>query len=150
MDAGEDAPPVVEREARVEMADGVRLSVGLRVPAAADSGDHSVPVVLDCHPYRKDDLFSFRSSGLYEGFNARGFATARLDVRGTGRSGGSTPPSEYSQLEITDAVAVIAWLAAQRFCTRIFGPQDEACGYKRVKAALGLRANDSRYRRMTL
>ena len=121
MDAGEDAPPVVEREARVEMADGVRLSVGLRVPAAADSGDHSVPVVLDCHPYRKDDLFSFRSSGLYEGFNARGFATARLDVRGTGRSGGSTPPSEYSQLEITDAVAVIAWLAAQRFCNGSVG-----------------------------
>lgn len=120
-DAGQDASPVIEREAMVEMAEGVSLSVGLRIPASAHSGEEPAPVVLDCHPYRKDDLFSFRGSGLYEGLNARGFATARLDVRGTGRSRGSTPPSEYSEIEITDAVAVIAWLAAQPWCNGSVG-----------------------------
>lgn len=98
-----------EFEAAVAARDGTRLSVGLRIP----DGDARVPVVFDCHPYRKDDLFSFRGGGVYEHLNERGFATARLDVRGTGRSGGTVPASEYSHLEIEDCLSVIEWLAAQ-------------------------------------
>jgi uncharacterized protein len=114
--------PVADFEATVVVGDGTRLSVGLRVPEEAYRGAAGrVPVILDCHPYRKDDIFSFRGMGLYEGFNERGFATARLDVRGTGRSGGSTPSAEYSRVEIDDAVSVIEWLADQTWCNGSVG-----------------------------
>jgi predicted acyl esterase len=112
-----------EAEAMVPMSDGVELSVTLRFPpadpgsAAAPApphiGQRGFPVVLDCHPYRKDDLFSVHSQALYQYFNDRGFVTARLDVRGTGRSRGTVPASEYSETEIGDCVAVIDWLARQ-------------------------------------
>jgi len=115
--------PVTEFEATVWTRDDVALSLSIRLPAqpaednfggaAASDDRRGFPVILDCHPYRKDDLFSFRRAGLYEYFNDRGIATARLDVRGTGRSGGTVPPSEYSDAEIDDCVEVIAWLAAQ-------------------------------------
>ncbi|HLN05036.1 MAG TPA: CocE/NonD family hydrolase [Acidimicrobiales bacterium] len=118
-------PPVENFEARVEMADGVELSVGLRVPSpggdSASRQSTKVPVLLDCHPYRKDDLFSFRGLGLYESFNDRGFATARLDVRGTGRSAGTVPSSEYSLTEIGDCVEVIDWLSRQSWCNGAVG-----------------------------
>jgi uncharacterized protein len=120
---GGPGEPVTEFEATVWTRDDVALSLTIRLPAqltagdpvspAASKGRGGFPVILDCHPYRKDDLFSFRRAGLYEYFNDRGIATARLDVRGTGRSGGTVPPSEYSDAEIDDCVEVIAWLAAQ-------------------------------------
>jgi predicted acyl esterase len=102
-------------EAIVTARDGVSLSLSVSLPAGArlDGSQTSVPVILDCHPYRKDDLFSFQGSGLYEYFNERGFATARLDVRGTGRSRGFLPLAEYSHEEIDDCVDVIEWLAGQ-------------------------------------
>jgi uncharacterized protein len=124
--AGPIEPATTEFEATVWTRDGVPLSLTIRLPAALAAGSEPgsgpadarstrpvFPVILDCHPYRKDDLFSFRGAGLYEYFNDRGIATARLDVRGTGRSGGTVPASEYSDAEIDDCVEVIAWLAAQ-------------------------------------
>lgn len=110
-------------EAMVAMSDGVELSVTLgfppadpgsaAAPASLQPGHRRFPVVLDCHPYRKDDLFSVHSQALNQYFNDRGFVTARLDVRGTGRSRGTVPASEYSETEISDCVAVIDWLARQ-------------------------------------
>jgi predicted acyl esterase len=110
-------------EAMVPVSDGVELSVMLRFPPAAPDGSAApggfhpghrrFPVILDCHPYRKDDLFSVHGQVLYEYFANRGFVTARLDVRGTGRSRGTVPASEYSETEISDCVAVIDWLAGQ-------------------------------------
>lgn len=96
-------------EAVVSAADGSALSVSVSLPETGSA----FPTVFDCHPYRKDDLFSFRGAGLYEYFLGRGFATARLDVRGTGRSRGFLPLSEYSHEEIADCVTVIDWLASQ-------------------------------------
>lgn len=117
------ARPESGAEARVPMSDGVELSVSLRFPPAASAGpavpgssppgQRRFPVVLDCHPYRKDDLFSVHGQALYDYFANRGFVTARLDVRGTGRSHGTVPASEYSEAEISDCVAVIDWLARQ-------------------------------------
>jgi uncharacterized protein len=104
--------PPPEFEAVVDAADGVGLSVSIRMPPPDPAGGR-FPVVLDCHPYRKDDLFSRYGQALYQYFNDRGFATARLDVRGTGRSRGTVPACEYSDTEISDCVAVIDWLARQ-------------------------------------
>ncbi len=98
-----------EFEAVISATDGNPLSLSVSLPETGIE----FPTIFDCHPYRKDDLFSFRGAGLYEYFLGRGFATARLDVRGTGRSRGCLPLSEYSHEEIGDCVAVIDWLASQ-------------------------------------
>src|ERR1700733_2681223 len=94
-------------EAMVPISDGVELSVMLRFPPAAPDGSAApggfhpghrrFPVILDCHPYRKDDLFSVHGQVLYEYFANRGFVTARLDVRGTGRSRRSEEPTSELQ-----------------------------------------------------
>ena len=127
-----EGEPQVEFEAIVRARDDVELSLTISLPRRPDDpggadgrqaagGQPAFPVILDCHPYRKDDLFSFRGAGLYEYFNMRGFATARMDVRGTGRSGGSVPAAEYSDAEISDCVEVIGWLAAQPWCNGSVG-----------------------------
>lgn len=121
MTAQHGEQPPVEFEAVVTMRDDVGVSLTVQLPGEARAGLVEVPVILDCHPYRKDDLFSFRGAGLYEYFVERGFGTARLDVRGTGRSQGSVPAAEYSAAEITDCVEVIEWLAAQPWCNGSVG-----------------------------
>ena len=44
-----------------------------------------------------------------------------MDIRGTGRSGGTLPGGEYTETEQRDAEAVIAWLAGQPWCTGAVG-----------------------------
>lgn len=100
-------------EATIPMPDGVRLAADLYLPEGpVPAGGY--PVLLEYLPYRKDegrsDRFSFVSY-----FVQRGFAVARVDIRGTGRSGGRLVDYEYSEQEQQDGDAVIAWLAAQPF-----------------------------------
>ena len=48
-------------------------------------------------------------------FAGHGYACARVDIRGTGNSGGIIE-DEYSEQEQLDGLEVIAWLAAQPWC----------------------------------
>src|SRR5262245_45232878 len=52
---------------------------------------------------------------------SHGYAGARVDIRGTGSSGGDLPEGEYTEQEQRDAEDVIAWLAAQPWCTGAVG-----------------------------
>ena len=99
----------------VLMADGERLSVTLYLPA-----NQPAPCILEALPYRKDDMTaSWRPE--YERFAAEfGLAVARVDVRGTGSSGGLAT-DEYPIAERSDLTEVIAWLAAQSWCTGNIG-----------------------------
>lgn len=97
----------VVRHVRIPMADGMELDAHLFLP----EGEGPFPAVFDYYPYRKDDL----SAGnlRYQKYLAeRGFAGLRVDVRGTGSSGG-TAVDEYSRQEHLDAVEAIAWMAEQ-------------------------------------
>ena len=49
-----------------------------------------------------------------------GYAAIRVDVRGTGESEGLLT-DEYTRQELEDALEVIAWLAAQPWCTGAVG-----------------------------
>lgn len=62
-------------------------------------------------PYRKDDFFTLGDYEYGSYFAKRGYVVARVDVRGTGGSGGSIPVSEYSEAEISDAEELVAQLA---------------------------------------
>jgi putative CocE/NonD family hydrolase len=97
-------------EAWIEMPDGVRLAATLYLP---DQGDGPWPAVLEYLPYRKDDWTLRRDLTLYPYLADRGYVGARVDIRGTGRSQGRLPDGEYSERELEDGEAVIAWLAAR-------------------------------------
>jgi uncharacterized protein len=92
------------------MPDGVRLAATVWRPTPRDSTER-FPVLLELLPYRKDDSFYRRDYPLYSYFVQRGYIMAKVDVRGTGGSEGRRPPREYSNDELSDAVAMIAQLA---------------------------------------
>jgi len=108
----------VIREARIPMPDGVMLAATLYLPPDTDTAP--VPVVLEYLPYRKDDSVG-RNLELNSYLTRRGYAGARVDIRGTGNSEGELPAGEYTEQEQRDAEVVIAWLADQPWCTGSVG-----------------------------
>ncbi len=101
--------------ARIPVSDGVELDCTIFLPEVTPA-----PCILEALPYRKDDMTSgWRPE--YERFAEEfGFAVARIDVRGTGSSGGRAT-DEYPEAEQRDLTEAIAWLAAQTWCTGSVG-----------------------------
>ena len=110
---------MIVRQETIPMPDGTGLAATLYLPGDADSGP--VPALLEYLPYRKDDAMLARDHDLYAYLARHGYAGARVDIRGTGRSGGTLPEGEYTETEQRDAEAVIAWLAGQPWCTGAVG-----------------------------
>ncbi len=101
-----------EHEIRLRMADGVELAARLYLPAA-ELGPQ--PCLLEALPYRKDDLTSSYAESYVALCETYDYAVCRVDVRGTGSSGGDAT-DEYPEAEQSDLAEVIAWLAAQPWC----------------------------------
>ena len=100
-----------EDEVRIESDDGVHLAGSLFLP----DGDGPFAALLEALPYRKDDVTSsYRAT--YVRFVEAGFAVLRLDLRGTGSSGGVIT-DEYPDVERADLRTTIEWLAAQPWST---------------------------------
>jgi putative CocE/NonD family hydrolase len=105
----------VVRHVRIPMSDGVELDAHLFMPDAPGQ----FPAVFDYYPYRKDD----GSAGnlRYQHYLAqRGYVGIRVDVRGSGSSGG-VASDEYSVQEQLDGVEAIAWMASQPWSTGAVG-----------------------------
>ncbi|MBY0689076.1 CocE/NonD family hydrolase [Microbacterium marinilacus] len=100
------------------MADGVRLHARAWLPCDAEA--HPVPALLEYLPYRLDDWTSVRDSERHPYHAAHGYASVRVDIRGTGSSEGLFD-DEYSPAELDDGEAVIEWLAAQPWCDGAVG-----------------------------
>lgn len=100
------------REVRIPVGDGIELAATLFLP---DAGLGPQPCLLEALPYRKDDLTSSYAAGYEALRDTHGYAVCRLDLRGTGSSSGDAT-DEYPPEERRDLVAVIAWLADQRWC----------------------------------
>lgn len=100
---------------RIPLSDGIELDASLFMPEGAGGPAGAFPVVFDYYPYRKDDL---SAGGMtdHHYLAQRGYVAARIDVRGTGSSGG-TAIDEYSIQEQLDGVEAIAWLARQPWST---------------------------------
>ena len=96
----------------IPMPDGVRLSATLYMPDNAKAGE-KFPALLEYLPYRKDDATAARDYSIHTYFAARGYVSARVDIRGFGASEGVPTDREYSQQELLDGEQVIAWLASQ-------------------------------------
>ncbi|MHB8505136.1 MAG: CocE/NonD family hydrolase, partial [Acidimicrobiales bacterium] len=100
------------------LSDGVNLAGRIWLPG--DAADNPVPAILDFLPYRYGDLMAARDWSQYAYLAARGYACARFDLRGTGNSDGLID-DEYTPQEQQDGVELIAWLAAQDWCTGAVG-----------------------------
>ena len=110
-----DFPSEIEETATVwiPMPDGVSLAA--RIWRPAKSKDTPVPAVLEYIPYRRRDGRLADDERIHPWFAGHGIAGIRVDIRGTGDSGGLLR-DEYLKLEQDDAIAVINWIADQDWC----------------------------------
>ncbi len=108
---------------RIPMPDGVTLSARLWRPEAGDP----VPAILEMIPYRKRDGTAGRDEAIHPWLAARGYACLRVDLRGSGDSEGLLT-DEYTAQELADACAVIAWAAAQPWCSGAVGMMGKSWG----------------------
>lgn len=108
---------VTVRDEWIPMPDGVRLHTRIWSPSSPDG---PVPVLLEYLPYRLDDWTAPRDSERHPWYAQHGYASVRVDIRGTGSSDGFFD-DEYSEQELRDGEAVIAWLAEQEWSTGAVG-----------------------------
>jgi predicted acyl esterase len=102
----------------IPMPDGARLAARAWLPEDAESDP--VPALLEYLPYRKRDFMRARDEPIHHYFAGHGYASVRVDIRGSGESDGAIT-DEYTESEHDDATAVIEWLAAQPWCTGAVG-----------------------------
>ena len=109
-------------DARIPARDGIELSANLWLPRRGPGPDQPdrFPAILEMIPYGKDNWR--RNSDIARGtyLAERGYALCRVDVRGTGSSGGIAL-DEYSAAETLDGYDAVEWLAAQPWCNGAVG-----------------------------
>jgi putative CocE/NonD family hydrolase len=113
--AGEVAPGVtLVKNVRVPVRDGTRLAADVYFPSAALESGNAVSLVMEYIPYRKDEVAP--GHRFYEYFPQQGYAVARVDIRGSGASPGTTR-DEYLMQEQLDGVDAVEWFAGRPWCT---------------------------------
>ena len=110
---------------RITLPDGTRLSARIWMPE--DAATHPVPAVLEYIPYRKRDGTLPRDERMHPYVAGHGYACLRVDMRGNGDSEGLMT-DEYTQQELQDACDVIAWVAAQPWCSGSVGMMGKSWG----------------------
>jgi putative CocE/NonD family hydrolase len=102
----------------ITLSDGRRLAARLWLPADAEA--RPVPAILEYLPYRKRDGTAARDEINYPAFARAGYAGLRVDMAGSGDSDGRLT-DEYSEDELASGAEVIAWIAAQSWCSGAVG-----------------------------
>ena len=100
--------------APIALADGTGLTARLWLPA--DAWTRPVPAILEFLPYRKRDGTRERDHLTHPYYAGNGYACVRVDMRGSGESDGILE-GEYLPREQDDALEVLAWIAAQPWCS---------------------------------
>ena len=111
------APIKIEKDVRVAMRDGVRISLCIYRPEGAER----VPALFAASPYQHEfdsvpafPLFLWKETGPIAWYVSQGYAYVHADVRGSGHSEG-----EFGFMDATeqdDYVELIAWIAKQPWC----------------------------------
>jgi putative CocE/NonD family hydrolase len=137
----------------IPLAAGTRLGARMWLPE--DAEQDPVPAVLEYIPYRKGDGTAQRDEPRHAYVAGHGYAVLRVDLRGTGESDGLLH-DEYLPREQQDALEVLRWIAAQRWCTGAVGMfgiswggfnglQVAAHRPPELKAVISLCSTDDRY-----
>ncbi len=137
----------------IQLKDGCRLAAKIWLPADAEADP--VPAILEFLPYRKRDGTAQRDALTHPYFAGHGYASVRVDMRGSGESDGLLE-GEYLKQELDDAVETIQWLARQPWSTGKVGMigiswggfnglQVAALRPAALKAVITLCSTDDRY-----
>ncbi|ADI00568.1 CocE/NonD family hydrolase [Salisediminibacterium selenitireducens] len=137
----------------IPLSDGKRLAATIWLPKDADK--QPVPAILEYLPYRKNDFTAIRDSIRHPYFAGHGYASIRVDIRGTGDSDGYLP-DEYTKQEQDDALEVFEWIQAQPWSTGSVGMIGKSWGgfnglqiaarqHPALKAVITLCSTDDRY-----
>jgi putative CocE/NonD family hydrolase len=102
----------------IPLADGSRLFAHLWLPPDAEA--EPVPAVVEVSPYRHEDHTRRRDSVRHPYFAGHGYASLRIDIRGSGASDGVLE-DEYTEREQDDVCEALAWVASQAWCTGSIG-----------------------------
>lgn len=102
----------------IPLSDGTHLAARIWLPL--DAEEKPVPALLEYLPYRKNDGTAGRDAIRHPYLAGHGYACVRVDMRGAGDSDGILY-DEYLPQEQDDALEVLAWLAAQPWCTGSIG-----------------------------
>jgi predicted acyl esterase len=70
----------------IPVRDGVRLSARIWLPS--DAHERPVPALLEATPCRKGDVTAAGDASRHGYFAQHGYASVRLDIRGSGDSEG--------------------------------------------------------------
>ena len=109
----------------IPLVDGTRLAARLWLPAATALAP--APAIFEYIPYRKSDISRLRDEGNLGYFAGKGYATLRVDMRGSGDSEG-VMPDMYAPAELDDALQVIDWIARQPWCNGSVGMMGTSWG----------------------
>ncbi|MFF8598760.1 CocE/NonD family hydrolase [Streptomyces sp. NPDC015232] len=138
-------------DVRVRLPDGTELHARVWRPVT----EEPVPALLEYLPDRLTDATAARDRQRHPWYAGHGYASVRVDARGHGNSGG-LPGDAYDPVELADGVAVLEWLAGQRWCTGrvgMFGLGPGGAAALRIaalapgplKAVVAVGAPDDRY-----
>jgi len=98
----------------IPLKSGDQVAAKLWIPEDAET--NPVPAVMEYIPYRKRDYTARRDAQTHAYLAGHGYASLRVDCRGGGDSDGIMH-DEYLMQEMQDGAEVIAWIAAQPWCT---------------------------------
>ena len=155
MDVKTDLPRAVRVIAHtwIPMSDGCMIAARIWLPVDAERSP--VPAILEYIPYRKNDDTAPGDVLRHPYVAGHGYASVRVDMRGSGDSGGLLL-DEYLPQEQDDALEVLAWIAAQWWCTGAIGMigyswggfsglQVTARRPPQLKAVISINSTDDRY-----
>jgi hypothetical protein len=137
----------------IPMVDGVSLAGRLWLPHGCE--DDPVPAILEYIPYRKRDFTRLRDTGHHHYYAGHGYASIRVDLRGSGDSEGLLT-DEYLEQELADGEEILRWLAQQTWCNGkvgiigiswggFNGLQIAARQPPELKAVISVASTDDRY-----
>ena len=143
----------VIRHEWIPMPDGCRLAARIWLPDEAERAP--VPAILEYVPYRKNDGLALRDAPIHHYFAGHGYASVRVDIRGSGDSDGILA-DEYLPLEQEDGVEVVRWLGSRPWCSGSVGIIGKSWGGfnglqiaahhpPELKAVISVASTDDRY-----
>jgi predicted acyl esterase len=160
--ADSDSPRVVSAFPRpvrlienvwIPLSDGCRLAARIWLPEDAER--NPVPALLEYIPYRKSDWTAVGDSTRHGYFAGHGYASIRVDIRGSGDSDGVLL-GKYLEQEQDDALEVLKWIGEQSWSTGACGMFGISWGGysslqvamrrpSELKAVISVCASDDRY-----
>ena len=137
----------------IPLSDGCRFAARIWLPA--DAEQKPVPALLEYIPYRKSDWTAIGDSARHAYFASNGYASLRVDIRGSGDSDGILM-GKYIRQEQGDALEVLRWISRQPWSNGSCGMfgiswggysslQVAARRPPQLKAIISLCSSDDRY-----